>query len=201
MKNESTGPLLAEANYWDIVRESLLNAVDQESQLAKLTSILTEMKPNQILTFALRTEELLYRAHTTPLKCACWIMNYGYGSEDGFIYFKTWLISKGQKIYSEALENPDSLIPHKNPNNEFYESEQFRYAPHYAFEQTSGEDLYYYYPKNFAYTEGKYPNLEIPKDKPYMEFAKTTCPGLYDAFKKRNRFAITPKQTSRARKK
>jgi Protein of unknown function (DUF4240) len=33
----------------------------------------------------------------------------GSASDDGFDYFRGWLISQGRKIFEAALENPDSL--------------------------------------------------------------------------------------------
>jgi Protein of unknown function (DUF4240) len=36
------------------------------------------------------------------------LMNGG-ASDDGFDYFRGWLISQGRKVFEAALENPDSL--------------------------------------------------------------------------------------------
>src|SRR5205823_2224461 len=31
-------------------------------------------------------------------------------SDDGFLYFRCWLVSRGQRVYMEALRDPDSII-------------------------------------------------------------------------------------------
>ena len=47
-------------------------------------------------------------AHKNKLSIAASIMS-GDNSDDGFDYFKGWLIAQGKTVYQNALTNPDSL--------------------------------------------------------------------------------------------
>ena len=47
-------------------------------------------------------------AQTWDLWGAAYLVNGGC-SDDGFVYFRAWLISQGRAIYTAAVENPDSM--------------------------------------------------------------------------------------------
>ena len=49
------------------------------------------------------------RAYTGEVWSASLLLNGGYSSDDGFKYFRDWLISCGAEIYLNAIEDPDSL--------------------------------------------------------------------------------------------
>lgn len=50
----------------------------------------------------------LVDARSWKLWSAAYIMNGGC-SEDGFLYFRLWLLAQGRRVYSNALVNPESL--------------------------------------------------------------------------------------------
>ena len=47
----------------------------------------------------------------------------GGSSDDGFHYFRAWLISRGQAVYEAAVANPDSLAGLTEPERDDYEFE------------------------------------------------------------------------------
>jgi Protein of unknown function (DUF4240) len=47
-------------------------------------------------------------AYTSELFGASYLLNGG-GSEDGFYYFRAWLVFQGREIHEQAIANPDSL--------------------------------------------------------------------------------------------
>lgn len=52
--------------------------------------------------------EELTRSYTAPLWAAGYIVNGGC-SDDGFDYFRGWLITQGRAAFEDALADPDSL--------------------------------------------------------------------------------------------
>ena len=104
-----TAEMMDEEQYWKIVQKSLKNATDEEEQEESLVAQLEKLKPHDIVGFRLRTDKLLFDSYTSEMWCAGYIMNGGC-SDDGFEYFRCWVISQGKAVYEAALLNPDSLI-------------------------------------------------------------------------------------------
>lgn len=111
--------------------------------------------------------------------CAGYIMNGGC-SDDGFEYFRNWIISRGKDVYYEAKKNPDSLISQFNENDEFYDFESFWYVALTAFENKTGKDLYDFISDDFQYSESKYPNFEFNWEEDKPESMKVICPRLFE---------------------
>ena len=60
--------------------------------------------------------------------------------DDGFDYFKSWIISQGQTAYLAFLENADNLIDFLPEDPEDMECEELDYAPLDAWERLTGKD-------------------------------------------------------------
>lgn len=182
MKEFQAADLMDEGAYWDIVERSKMNAVDDPSQLTNLVEILSKFTQEEIIKFDLRTNQLLFQAHTSSLWCAATIMNDRWISDNSFIYFKTWLISRGKDNYYNALTDPDTLVSQLDPNRKFYDFEEFRYGPSFAYEKVTGEPYHKVpYPKNFPYHESQYPRVSFSWQTENPRDMKKVCPQLYNA--------------------
>lgn len=73
---------------------------------------LKQMTPVTRGSFQRRFFECLKRACTWDLWAAAYIMNGGC-SDDGFEYFRAWLIAQGRTVFERALKNPESLATAK----------------------------------------------------------------------------------------
>src|ERR1044072_7914663 len=100
-----TAEMLNEDLYWAIITNSLQNSEDQDEQEMYLISALKQLSPVEIVGFRLRTDKLLYDTYNSEMWCAGFIMNGGC-SDDGFEYFRNWVISRGKDVYYKAKENP-----------------------------------------------------------------------------------------------
>lgn len=58
--------------------------------------------------FGMSMGAALVEARTWKLWSAAYIMNGGC-SEDGFLYFRLWLLAQGRGVYSAAMKDPESL--------------------------------------------------------------------------------------------
>jgi len=102
---------------------------------------LMELPPNAIEGFRERLDDVLARAYRWDLWAAAYIIN-GSASDDGFQYFRAWLISRGQRVFEQALKDPAGLETFV-PNDPAWlaEFEEMLYLPVYALEQKTGEEV------------------------------------------------------------
>ena len=177
---EPTSEMLEEGMFWNIVHKSLQNSEDEDEQREKLVNEIVKLSPKEIIGFRLRTDKLLYDTYNSEMWCAGYLMNGGC-SDDGFEYFRNWVISRGKEAYYQAKENSDSLIKEVSEERDEYEFEDFWYVALTAFEQKTGKELYDYIDEdNFKTKEGNYPNFEFnwQEDKP--DTMKAICPKLFE---------------------
>jgi len=132
----------------------------------------------EMVGFRLRTDQFLSDSYTSELWCAGYIIGGGC-SDDGFDYFRNWLISRGKKMYYNVLKNPDSLVSEDKQTTHDFEFEGFHYVALEAFEQKTGEDLHDY----IDYEQlSQHPKIEFNWDEDKPETMKAICPKLYDKF-------------------
>ncbi|MFX1705085.1 DUF4240 domain-containing protein [Chitinophaga sp. CC14] len=178
----ATAKLMDEDLYWRIVAASLNTTSTLRKQEIFLTETLKELSATQVISFMLRTEKLLYDSYTSTLWCAGIIMNRGFCSDDGFRYFRCWIISRGRKVFYNAIGNPDSLIDQINPRLKHYDFESFSYIPSRAFEDMTQKEIYNYIDSNFLYNEGRYKKFKFSWSADQPETLRQICPSLFAKF-------------------
>ncbi|MEZ4936905.1 MAG: DUF4240 domain-containing protein [Crocinitomicaceae bacterium] len=180
---EITAEMLDEDIFWEIVDSSVRNSKNQFQQEQYLIREISKLTPKQMVGFRLRTDKLLYDTYNSEMWCAGYIMNGGC-SDDGFEYFRNWVISRGKSAYYKAKENPDSLIDEKdNGEDGMFDFEGFWYVALDAFNKKTGKDLYDYIDyDNFKTSEGSYPQFEFTWEEENPESMKKLCPRLFEHF-------------------
>jgi len=117
--------------FWQII-DSSLSEKDQDAQLKSIHKTLENVSPDQIIAFDHTLHELLKESYTWALWGAAYLINGGC-SDDGFEYFRLWLISRGQSVYEKAIKDPDSLASLELPDD--CEFERFWYIPNEIYEK------------------------------------------------------------------
>jgi hypothetical protein len=89
--------------------------------------------------------EVVNRAYDWNLWGAAYLIEGGC-SDDGFEYFRRWLISMGREVYEAALRDPESLADVAGqPGIEFddlgTEFEEFGYVAYEVYEEKTGREL------------------------------------------------------------
>ncbi len=175
-----TAEMLDEDMYWSIIAKSLEQTMNQDDQEQFLIKAIRNLTPNQMIGFRLRTDKLLYDTYNSEMWCAGYIMNDGC-SDDGFEYFRNWVISRGKDTYYKAKQNPDNLISEVDEDSEMYTFESFWYVALEAFNQETGKNLYDFIDEeNFKTKEGQYPEFEFTWQEENPESMKKICPKLFD---------------------
>jgi Protein of unknown function (DUF4240) len=179
-----TSSMLDEDLYWKLITDSLKKSEDQDEQEEHLVNKISKLTSEEMIGFRLRTDKLLFDTYTSEMWCAGYIINGGC-SDDGFEYFRNWVISRGKEVYYKAKENPDSLIEEieKHEIEEDCDFEAFWYVALEAFNQRTGKDLYEYIDyDNFKTKEGNYPHFDFNWKEEEPDTMKAICPRLYEKY-------------------
>jgi hypothetical protein len=119
--------------FWAFVEAAREAAGDDvEERIAGLEQVLLTHEADEVQAFQDKYDELLQRANTFELWGAAFLVNGGC-SDDGFRYFRDWLISEGEQVFEAALADPDSLA--ELPGAGERELEGFGYVAAEVYEQ------------------------------------------------------------------
>jgi hypothetical protein len=125
--------------FWEIIDRSRNDANgNAEEQLETLREILGELEPDEIVEFDRIFSEYHGKADTWPLWGAAYLIGGGC-SDDGFLDFRGWLISRGEKAYEGALASPDSLADVWTEDDEECQVEGYQYVASQAWEGRTGK--------------------------------------------------------------
>jgi hypothetical protein len=101
-----------------------------------LVKRLTRRSLEDVHSFTRVMDEQLDRAYSWDLWGAAYVINGGC-SDDGFEYFRGWLLAMGRDVFEAAHANPESLAGVASAD---CECEEFLYAPVRAVEEMTGSD-------------------------------------------------------------
>jgi len=95
--------------FWDIIAKACRsNPRKAEDWDLRIQSALEKLEPAEIIEWNHIFDRLAARAYTVDLWGAAYTINGG-ASDDGFYYFRCWLIGMGRAVYEKAVKDPDSL--------------------------------------------------------------------------------------------
>jgi hypothetical protein len=127
------------AGFWNIIDKSRHAAGgDPERQLDTLGELLAEMSPEEIVSFDRHLSEYHARAYHWDLWGAAYIIGGGC-SDDGFLDFRGWLISRGEKVYEAAMSNADSLAAVVEDHDGECQIEGYQYIAWQVWEEKTGK--------------------------------------------------------------
>jgi hypothetical protein len=130
-----------EAQFWDIIESGGKKArTDPERQLAAVRKQLAKLPPEEVRDFHRLFNEKLTTAYSWDLWGAAYLINGGC-SDDGFVYFRAWLISRGRTVYEAAIQNPDSLAGQTDPDRDDYEFEELWGLALDVYKEWPGKDM------------------------------------------------------------
>jgi hypothetical protein len=97
-----------EARFWAIVDRTVVHRSDPERQVEALRSELEALSADEVLAFRNAFEAQLARAYTWDLWAVAHVAHGG-ASDDGFEYFRRWMVSRGRAAFEHLLAHPDDL--------------------------------------------------------------------------------------------
>ncbi len=144
---------------WAIIA-TVLPHRDNDAKLQRtLKSTAKAWSADQALGFSLRLNELLHAANTHELWGAAYLINGGC-SDDGFVYFREWLIQRGRDVFEAALRDPEILVDHITDEQD-HESEILLHLPAIIYHRITRQPLPYEPPPS--------PEAIQPRGEPWTE--------------------------------
>jgi hypothetical protein len=131
---------MEDAQFWSLIAESKRGAQDCDQQAERLRNLLVSLSPEEIYDFDRHFARRHAQAYHWDLWAVAYIINGGC-SDDGFAYFRCWLIGQGQKAFEMALASPETvgdLVQGEEPD---IECEALLYAAGEAYEYVTGRYL------------------------------------------------------------
>jgi hypothetical protein len=152
-----------ETEFW-----SLIDSSRTDEHAFRLQELLTGRSVKDLEDFARIYRTLRTRAQHFDLWSAGYLLANGM-SNDGFVYFRDWLISYGRDVYERALADPDSLADVPDPRVHGVEDEQFGYAVYDAYRDTYGDELAWPGPSDEAEPRGtRFEHEDLPDRLPRL---------------------------------
>ncbi|MEV4333328.1 DUF4240 domain-containing protein [Streptomyces sp. NPDC049597] len=96
-------------SFWDLIEQCRQQALGRDDRLAWLREELTRRGPGEAVQFQLHLDRVIEEAFTWDLWAAAERIFEGWCSDDGFCYFRLWLVGLGREAFEEAMSGPDSL--------------------------------------------------------------------------------------------
>ncbi|MGR6916638.1 DUF4240 domain-containing protein [[Actinomadura] parvosata] len=94
--------------YWQLVEDARAGAKDEWEVAARLSERLSALPPAEIIAAQQAFWDLMTASYRAPLWGAAYMINGGC-SDDGFDYFRGWLVTQGREVFEQVVAGPDSL--------------------------------------------------------------------------------------------
>ena len=147
--------------FWQIIERAAESDHDPDAHEKALRVALHELTLEEIVSFEVAFRRYLNKAYTWDLWGAAYVVHGGC-SDDGFEYFRRWLVSRGRDVYEAALADPDSLAQlDTRPGWEF---ESIYYVGMQIFEEKGGEGDVREYSEPEAGMDGRRPSGQPYED-------------------------------------
>jgi len=125
--------------FWQIIERAARSSSDPDAHAEALRVALRELSAEEVISFEVAFRRYLNAAYRWDLWGAAYIIHGGC-SDDGFEYFRRWLVSRGRDVYEAALADPDSLALQVRPgSDDVREFEEIYYVAKDVFEEKGGE--------------------------------------------------------------
>ncbi len=129
---------MSEESFWALIGTTTAFESDPERQLAALHDALGKLSVDEIEAYEAAFDDQMTRSYSWDLWGAAYVVHGG-ASDDGFEYFRCWLISKGRRVFEKVTADPDSLAEMLPPKVEgVLEFEEFAYVARDVWGEKTG---------------------------------------------------------------
>jgi hypothetical protein len=125
--------------FWHLIESSKRGVEDCDEQSEKLAELLAELEPQEIADFGVIMQQQLIEAYRWDLWAVAYIINGGC-SDDGFEYFRCWLIAQGKDYFEAALRNPEDAAAKVSAGVDV-ECESILYVASQSYEDKTGSGM------------------------------------------------------------
>ncbi|WP_340381409.1 DUF4240 domain-containing protein [Streptomyces sp. SS7] len=134
--------------FWNLIEQArggVADATDSEDIADQATALLAAHEPRQIIDAQQILWDLMAASFQAPVWAAAYLINGGC-SDDGFDYFRGWLICQGRTVFEQVVADADQLadlpaVRAAAAEGIDLESEQTLSIAWDAYEAATGEEL------------------------------------------------------------
>jgi hypothetical protein len=126
--------------FWTLIEAGRETSADCNEQAAGVMERLRELPASDILDFQRYIDECRVEAYRWDLWAVAYIINGGC-SDDGFEYFRGWLIAQGRGYYEAALQQPERAAERAEPGVENYECEDILFGAPQVYQEVAGTSM------------------------------------------------------------
>jgi hypothetical protein len=126
--------------FWQIIERATQSDGDPNTHMEALRALLRELSCDEVISFEVAFRRYINGAYKWDLWGAAYVVHGGC-SDDGFEYFRRWLVSRGRDVYEAALRDPDSLaqLDVRPGADGVWEFEEIYYVANDVFDEKGGE--------------------------------------------------------------
>ncbi|MCW3816804.1 DUF4240 domain-containing protein [Micromonospora sp. DR5-3] len=96
-------------DFWQLIDRARAGGGGEPAAVAACAvALLVERDPAEIVGYAHHQRRVLAASYQVDLWGAAYLINGG-ASDDGFEYFRGWLMTQGRAVFAKAVADPDSL--------------------------------------------------------------------------------------------
>ncbi|MCE5229806.1 DUF4240 domain-containing protein [bacterium] len=129
---------MIDEKFWKLIEQSGAGRADCEEQVENLIGILARLPAQEIIEFDRILLEKRILAYRWDLWGVAFIINGGC-SDDGFEYFRCWLIGQGREAFERVLQDPESVADLTDEHG--IECEDLLYVASQAYERVTGSEM------------------------------------------------------------
>ena len=128
--------------FWQVIDDARGRVgTDDREFLRIVADHLRKKAPEEIIEFDKLLGVSRRTAYRSDLWAAAYIINGGC-SDDGFEYFRMWLISCGRKAFEQAIDDPATLVDHLRMDRAWdAELEELLYLPRQIYAEMTGAEM------------------------------------------------------------
>jgi hypothetical protein len=167
--------------FWKLLDHAARFSDDPAAHIDALSTDLRGLTSEDIKSFEVAFRRYLNTAYTWNLWGAAYVIHGGC-SDDGFEYFRRWLVSRGRDTYERALADPDTLARLEARPGPYgtWEFEEIYYVANRIFKEKGGEGDVRDYSDPEAGLGGPEPSGEPFEEDP--EYLAGRYPNLWQRF-------------------
>jgi hypothetical protein len=124
--------------FWGVIEATLAPA--QEEQLERFRDALRRRNAKAIIEFQQLFAQYFFAAYNWDIWLVAWLCEGGMCSDDSFTDLRSWLISRGRKVFEMAMSAPDDLVDEITAVESPY-FEEFAYVPSQVYRARIGENI------------------------------------------------------------
>jgi hypothetical protein len=136
---------MTKVEFWEHIEAARRDAEgDTERQVELLVERIAALPDEEIIEFERRFSDRFNESYSWNLWGAAYLINGGC-SDDGFDYFRGWLIAQGEAVFENAMKDPDSLadiVTIEDAAEMGVEEEGMLYVAMHAYRKRTGRELY-----------------------------------------------------------